>query len=245
MEFASGGSIKSLIETYGSLHENIIKNYLRQILIALDFMHSNNIIHCDLKCSNILLDSNTGKIKLSDFGSAKEIDNDNIKGLIGTLPWCAPEILCNKNYGSKVDIWSLGCCLIEMLSGKAPWSEKKIDNYYQCVIVIGKGNEIPEIPGNCSEECKSFILKCLNKKYINILTINITKANITIGKNFFLKNLDNFVSSVFSYNDIILFVPFSDISPTHSNPFSLYFFNIRFILYLFLFINLDDKMKTQ
>ena len=163
MEFASGGSIKSLIETYGNLHENIIKNYLRQVLIALDFMHSHNIIHCDLKCSNILLDSNTGEIKLSDFGSAKEIDNNNAKGLIGTLPWCAPEILCNKNYGSKIDIWSLGCCLIEMLSGKAPWSEKKIDNYYQCVIIIGKGNEIPEIPGNCSEECKSFILKCLNR----------------------------------------------------------------------------------
>ena len=163
MEFASGGSIKSLIETYGNLHENIIKEYLIQILIALDFMHSNNIIHCDLKCSNILLDGNTGKIKLSDFGSAKEINNNKAKGLIGTLPWCAPEIICNKTYGTKVDIWSLGCCLIEMLSGRAPWSEKKIDNYYQCVIVIGKGNEIPEIPGNCSEECRSFILKCLNR----------------------------------------------------------------------------------
>lgn len=166
MEYVSGGSLKQLLETYGQLPEELIRVYLKQILKALFILHSKHIAHCDLKCSNILIDSNTGLVKLSDFGSAKQNEhsfeeNFFAKGLIGTLPWCAPEIICNKSYGTKVDIWSLGCCLIEMLNAKTPWSEKKIDNYYQCIIIIGKGNDIPEIPSNCSEELKSFILKCL------------------------------------------------------------------------------------
>ena len=123
--------------------------------------------NCDLKCANILIDNNTRLVKLSDFGSAKQnehtINQDHYfaKGLIGTLPWCAPEIICNKSYGIKVDIWSLWCCLNEMLIARTPWKEKNINNYYQCVLVVGKGNDIPEIPSNYSNEFKSFILRCL------------------------------------------------------------------------------------
>lgn len=70
MQYASCGSIKSIVEIYDPLKENNIKKYLIQILSKLNYMHSLNIIHWDLKCSNLLLDWHSGEVKLSYFGNA-------------------------------------------------------------------------------------------------------------------------------------------------------------------------------
>ena len=187
-ENSSENNLKTVIELCGgSLNENIIRNYTKQILKALQYLHSSKkVAHRDIKCSNILLDKN-GIIKLSDFGSAgilnkqnnkdknKEINNENntdnknisndpnkpFHGFKGSWPWSAPEVVSNKFYGTKCDIWSLGCALIEM-GGMEPWNNK-LDGFYQYIQVIGFSDEIPEIPKKFSYELTDFILNCLEK----------------------------------------------------------------------------------
>ena len=190
-ENSSEDNLKNIIELCGgSLNENIIRNYTKQILNALKYLHTiKKIAHRDIKCSNILLDKN-GIIKLSDFGSAgilnkqnnkdknKEINNENnennidnsnisndpdkpFHGFKGSWPWSAPEVVSNKYYGTKCDIWSLGCALIEM-GGMEPWNNK-LEGFYQYIKVIGYSNEIPEIPKSFSYELTDFILNCLEK----------------------------------------------------------------------------------
>jgi len=103
------------------------------MLDGLKYLHFNGIIHRDLKCANVLVD-NMGVIKLSDFGASKKImqnfDHEGIlenetlsKTFIGSPYWMAPEVIKKIGHGKPADIWSLGCCVIEMLSEKPPWSE--------------------------------------------------------------------------------------------------------------------------
>ena len=173
MEYVNGDNLKKIIETFGgTLNEKLIKTYTKQILQALNFLHNEKkIAHRDIKCSNILIDKK-GILKLIDFGCSgilnkkndekKDEDEKNpFQGVKGTLPWCAPEVILNKKYGTKCDIWSLGCTLIEM-GGIEPWN-KTFDNYYQCLNIIGKSENIPEIPSQFSNELKNFIELCLQK----------------------------------------------------------------------------------
>ena len=188
LEYATENNLKSIIELCGgALNENIIRNYTKQILKALLFLHTNKkVAHRDIKCSNILLDK-FGIIKLIDFGSAgvlnkpnkKEDNNDKsnndtskennksndpekpFHGFKGSWPWCAPEILANQFYGTKCDIWSLGCTIIEM-GGIEPWNNT-LEGYYQYIEVVGKSDKIPDIPKQFSYELKDFVLNCLEK----------------------------------------------------------------------------------
>jgi serine/threonine protein kinase len=162
LEYLPGGSIRSILDLYGPLKENLIKIYLKQILIGLKYLHDKGIVHRDIKSANILVDC-CGIIKLSDFGSAGQIlnqsQNDLLTSLKGTLPWMAPEVVRQNNYGKKADIWSLGCLLIEMSTGKIPWGN--IDNYIQAIMKIGKSTLLPDIPHFLSDSLKDFIKQCL------------------------------------------------------------------------------------
>ena len=179
LEHASEGNLKRIIEMVGgALNEKIIKNYIKQILNALLFLHENKkIAHRDIKCSNILLDKN-GIVKLIDFGSGgilnKKQNNENnnetninkdpnkpFYGFKGSWPWCAPEVLSSKFYGTKCDIWSLGCSIIEM-GGMEPWNNS-LTSFYQYIEVVGKSDKIPDIPKQFSYELKDFVLNCLEK----------------------------------------------------------------------------------
>lgn len=145
-------------------------------------------MHRDIKCSNILISSN-GEIKLTDFGvsthliignvnknsnnnnntnnnssntiSSSSFDNELLQSLKGTIPWMAPEVICQKGYGKKADVWSLGCCLIEMLTAKNPWDDLNEDNFNQALLRIGTTNDIPSIPFNISSQLKLVLEKCL------------------------------------------------------------------------------------
>jgi hypothetical protein len=177
LEHTSGENLKSIIKLFGgSLNENIIRNYTKQILNALLYLHNDiKVAHRDIKCSNLLLDKN-GILKLIDFGCAgilnKKNNNNNnestnkdpnnpFQGFKGSWPWCAPEVLANKYYGTKCDIWSLGCSIIEM-GGMEPWNNT-LNGFYQYINVVGKSDKIPEIPKQFSYELKDFVLNCLEK----------------------------------------------------------------------------------
>ncbi|XP_059349057.1 serine/threonine-protein kinase PAK 3-like [Ammospiza nelsoni] len=124
MEYMDGGSLHDVIrETH--LAEGEIAAVSRECLQGLDFLHSKQVIHRDVKSRNILL-SLDGSVKLADFGLAAELtaEQNKRRSAVGTTYWMAPEIFTRKLYGPKVDIWSFGIVAIEMVEGAPPyWNE--------------------------------------------------------------------------------------------------------------------------
>ena len=170
LEYIPGGSVKSMIDQFGGFNELLIRKYTKQILSGLKYLHDKKIIHRDIKCANILI-GNGGIIKLTDFGCSKKIsmklakkdsssNGEYCTSLKGTIPWCAPEVICHKKYGKKADIWSLGCTLIEM-TGNQPWGN--IENIFQVMNKIGKSNLTPDIPDYLSDDLKNFLKICFKR----------------------------------------------------------------------------------
>ncbi|KAK3013021.1 hypothetical protein RJ639_009970 [Escallonia herrerae] len=127
LEFVPGGSISSLLGKFGSFPEAVIKMYTKQLLLGLDYLHKNGIMHRDIKGANILVD-NKGCIKLADFGASKQVVElatiSGAKSMKGTPYWMAPEVILQTGHSFSADIWSVGCTVIEMATGKPPWSEQ-------------------------------------------------------------------------------------------------------------------------
>ncbi|CAM6043919.1 unnamed protein product [Sphagnum compactum] len=157
LELVSKGSLASVYKKYPMVEEQVCA-YTQQILHGLKYLHDRNIIHRDIKCANLLVDV-SGVVKLADFGMAKEIDKlDKLKSCKGSAYWMAPEVIdATKTYGIAADIWSLGCTVLEMVTGKPPLSDLE----WQAVLWrVGHG-EAPPIPENMSPDLKDFIKQCL------------------------------------------------------------------------------------
>lgn len=128
LEYVPGGSIASMVSKYGPFDEHMIKLFARHILQALSYLHHNNIAHRDVKGANILVDTQ-GVAKLADFGCSKSISvkssgpGENFQTMLGTPYWMAPEVMRQEGHGRMADIWSFGCTLVEMASGKPPWAK--------------------------------------------------------------------------------------------------------------------------
>ncbi|KAJ9682018.1 hypothetical protein PVL29_018082 [Vitis rotundifolia] len=161
LEFVPGGSISSLLGKFGSFPEAVIRMYTKQLLLGLDYLHNNGIMHRDIKGANILVD-NKGCIKLADFGASKQATISGAKSMKGTPYWMAPEVILQTGHSFSADIWSVGCTVIEMATGKPPWSQM-----YQevaALFYIGTTKSHPPIPAHLSAEAKDFLLKCLQKE---------------------------------------------------------------------------------
>ncbi|KAI8986929.1 hypothetical protein BDB01DRAFT_783976 [Pilobolus umbonatus] len=156
LEYIPGGSIASCLSKTGKFDEPLVQFLTRQILLGLAYLHGRNIIHRDIKAGNILLDLD-GTCKITDFGLSKlNIANNNNSTMKGTVYWMAPEVVRGTNYDARVDIWSLGCTVIEMLTGRHPWiALTEVATVYQ----IGL-NQTPPVPDDLSEEGKAFLTKC-------------------------------------------------------------------------------------
>eukprot|EP00808_Paulinella_micropora_P013147 g60975.t1 len=165
MEYVPGKSLDVLLEKYGVLSEAVIRNYATQILSALSYCHSKKVVHRDIKGKNILVDK-SGRLKLADFGSAKRVANMDkmapTQSYNYTPLWTAPEVLTG-DYNSKVDIWSLGCVIIEMASAKTPWAEQNFENPFRALYHIGNSNSIPKIPDTLSPVAVDFVKTCLTR----------------------------------------------------------------------------------
>lgn len=152
LEYISGGSVGSCLRKHGKFEENLVSSLTRQTLSGLAYLHGEGVLHRDLKADNILLDID-GTCKISDFGISKKTDNiygnDITNSMQGSVFWMAPEVIRSQGqgYSAKVDIWSLGCVVLEMFAGRRPWSkEEAIGAIYK----LGSLNQAPPIPEDVS-----------------------------------------------------------------------------------------------
>ena len=164
LEYCENGSLQKLLNKRKYLTEKEVQNYMLQIIIALNYLHSKNIIHRDLKLDNILLGKNM-EIKIGDFGLATKLDKKKQSGLTGrhgTLMYCAPEILSGEEYSFEVEIWSLGVILCYLLTGKFPFNGK---NEEELISNITSKNIYPSIPNKpkISKVAKDLIKQILIK----------------------------------------------------------------------------------
>ncbi|KAF5821675.1 putative mitogen-activated protein kinase kinase kinase STE-STE11 family [Helianthus annuus] len=156
MEYMPGGTVADL-NVY-DLDDVTLQSYTRCITSALSYLHSKKIIHCDVKGKNVLVGSVQGVAKLADFGSAVKSDG-RISGTRGSPLWMAPEVVRGEYQGPESDVWSLGCTVIEMITGKPAWQDRGVDTLVQ----IGYSLELPKLPAQISDELKDFLSKCLTR----------------------------------------------------------------------------------
>lgn len=153
-EYMGGGSIWDVMQKFGgALQEKVIRLYTREILHGLNYLHDQGIVHSDIKCNNILVGT-SGMLKLSDFGCATR---QSCKGIGGTPLWMAPEVLRHEPLGSAADIWSLGCTVIEMATGRPPWGD------HASLLDIVQGKVTPRYPKHFSAEAVDFLCRCLHR----------------------------------------------------------------------------------
>ena len=124
-ELFSGGSLKHYLKAYKKPRLRVIKLWCQDILTGLEYLHKlpSPIIHRDIKCDNILVNKNTGKVKIGDLGSSCTLKKCGYcKSFNGTAEFCSPEVYIGK-YGVKADIYSFGMCLLEMVTNERPYAE--------------------------------------------------------------------------------------------------------------------------
>ncbi|KAG0486197.1 hypothetical protein HPP92_008292 [Vanilla planifolia] len=162
LEYVSGGSIHKLLQEYGQFGEPAIRSYTKQILSGLAYLHAKKTVHRDIKGANILVDPN-GQVKLADFGMAKHITGQSCPlSFRGSPYWMAPEVIKNvSGCNLAVDIWSLGCTVLEMATSKPPWSQYE---GIAAMFKIGNSKELPTIPDHLSDEGKDFVRQCLQRE---------------------------------------------------------------------------------
>ncbi|NXG74180.1 M3K19 kinase, partial [Baryphthengus martii] len=168
MEFVPGGSISSIINRFGPLPEIVLCKYTKQILQGVAYLHDNCVVHRDIKGNNVMLMPN-GVVKLIDFGCARRLawaslsgtQSEMLKSVHGTPYWMAPEVINESGYGRKSDIWSVGCTVFEMATGKPPLAS--MDRIAAMFYIAAHRGLMPSLPDRFSGTAVEFVRACLTR----------------------------------------------------------------------------------
>lgn len=177
LEYCEGGSLCDILRKYGKFPESLVATYMEQVLNGLDYLHSQGAIHRDIKGANILT-TKDGQAKLADFGVALRLEGpggssggstDNGSGdsghpgddksVVGTPNWMAPEIVELNGATTASDIWSLGCTVLELITGKPPYAD--LDQMAALFAIVDRDH--PPIPKGISVGLKDFLMQCFQK----------------------------------------------------------------------------------
>lgn len=171
MQYVGGGSLSGIVKRFKPLPPGVIRRWTRQLLTGLLYLHSQHIIHRDIKGENVLIDTGAApdseaQVKLVDFGAARRLTDAvaQSRTVIGTPYWMAPEVVDvtgeGKGYSYKADVWSVGCTVAEMLTGRPPWPAKP--NAASAIMMVASTDGMPtEVPRDeASEGCYQFMLRC-------------------------------------------------------------------------------------
>uniref|UniRef100_A0A7S0DYV7 Protein kinase domain-containing protein n=1 Tax=Hanusia phi TaxID=3032 RepID=A0A7S0DYV7_9CRYP len=171
LEFCQGGSLSRCLELCGACNETLARGFARDITEGLAYLHFHGIVHRDVKSGNCLL-SNEGVLKLADFGAAQSVGDDVNQELQGTPGYLAPEVMRKTGMIRQSDVWSLGACVMEMLTLELPY-EEEVDPQALQVHRLYKLSQVdtdPPLPLQLGEEAKEFLQACLRvdpKKRLN------------------------------------------------------------------------------
>jgi len=155
LEYIDCGSLSKLVKAFGGLTELHASQIIAQCLDGLRYLHGKGIVHRDIKCDNILITSD-GTIKLADFGTAKAEDKSKNFTVVGTPFWMAPEVIEMSGGGTISDIWSLGCTIVEMMTGEPP--NFRLSTMQALFNIVEEDH--PPVPKNLSEPLTHLLIKC-------------------------------------------------------------------------------------
>lgn len=171
-EWVPGGSIQALVTKFGRLPEAIVRKYVAQLLVGLTYLHERQVIHRDIKAANILVDDR-GNIKLADFGSSKRMESQNNSqpprddtknhSLRGTPYFMAPEVITQSGYGRKADIWSVGCTILQMVTGQPPWKSLQCATPAALMFHIANASDPPPMPDTLTPDLRAMLLSCFQR----------------------------------------------------------------------------------
>ena len=168
MEFVTGGTLNTYVKKFRKIPVLTMKQWVYQMVLGVKYLHDCGIVHRDIKGDNVLV-SNDGILKLADFGCSKDIDGVCSKThgcatMVGTPYWMAPEVIkCDAGgYGMKRDVWSIGCTVVEMVTGKPPWPE--CNSMWAAVYKIANSTGLPtEIPKDLDPQLMTFLEYCFER----------------------------------------------------------------------------------
>ena len=163
MEFCIYGDLYSLLHMVKKkkvyVNEEIIWDIVYQCLLGLEYLHSQQIIHRDIKLLNIFMSTNK-IVKIGDMGMSKILSKKEMKlSRVGTPLFLAPELVMKEKYDFKADIWSLGCSIYHLAKTAPPFNDENLIKLGQSIV----NDNPPELPGCYSDDLKFFVNKLMTK----------------------------------------------------------------------------------
>ncbi|KAF9948017.1 hypothetical protein BGZ72_010005, partial [Mortierella alpina] len=186
LEFVENGSLLTTLKSFGTFPEKLVVAYVVKILEGLVYLHGKQVVHCDLKAANILTTKN-GNVKLSDFGVSLnlKVKESDFGAVAGTPNWMAPEVIELKGASPASDIWSLGCTIVEMLTGRPPYADLlAMTTLFRIV-----EDERPPLPSNLSVDLLDFLCQCFQKDPSLRPSAGTLGRHVWIKRNFASKEL--------------------------------------------------------